>query len=308
MPTEILLAVIVLLLPLVAFAIQILVGKRLPRGGDWVSLSAIFAGLGISTYLFVTRMLLSGDPHLAYHWSARWIELGPFHIDVGINLDNMCFVMLMIVTVVSSVVHLYSVGYMKGDIRYSRYFAFLSLFSFSMLELVLADSLILIYVGWELVGLCSYLLIGFWYEKDSAANAGKKAFIVNRIGDAGFFIGIMMLLVHTGTTNLSGIFEAVAAGAVDDQKWEQGSRMLPLALQRGLPAGVRVSGRRMLAQCRYERGDKVSAVEQLVAATEDTSDATANSKMLSQACDIAWEHYAASKDKEWQKKDGEKCS
>ncbi|MFH1010163.1 MAG: NADH-quinone oxidoreductase subunit L, partial [bacterium] len=212
MPTEIVLAVIVLLLPLLAFAIQIFVGKRLPRGGDWVSLSAIFAGLAISIYLFVTRMLAGGDPHLAYHWSARWIELGPFTIDVGINLDNMCMVMLMVVTVVSSLVHLYSVGYMKGDIRYSRYFAFLSLFSFSMLELILADSLILIYVGWELVGLCSYLLIGFWYEKDSAANAGKKAFIVNRIGDAGFFIGIMIVLAYTGTTNLSGVFDAVGAG------------------------------------------------------------------------------------------------
>ncbi|MBM3324049.1 MAG: NADH-quinone oxidoreductase subunit L [Calditrichaeota bacterium] len=212
MPTEIVLAVIVLLLPLLAFAIQIFVGKRLPRGGDWVSLSAIFAGLGISIYLFVTRMLAGGDPHLAYHWSVRWIELGPFAIDVGINLDNMCMVMLMVVTVVSSLVHLYSVGYMKGDVRYSRYFAFLSLFSFSMLELVLADSLILIYVGWELVGLCSYLLIGFWYEKDSAANAGKKAFIVNRIGDAGFFIGIMIVLAYTGTTTLSGVFDAVGAG------------------------------------------------------------------------------------------------
>jgi NADH-quinone oxidoreductase subunit L len=212
MPTEILLAVIVLLLPLLAFAIQIFVGKRLPRGGDWVSLSAIFAGLAISIYLFATRMLASGNPQLAYHWSARWIELGPFRIDVGINLDNMCMVMLMVVTVVSSLVHLYSVGYMKGDVRYSRFFAFLSLFSFSMLELVMADSLLLIYVGWELVGLCSYLLIGFWYEKDSAANAGKKAFIVNRIGDAGFFIGILIVLAYTGTTNLSGVFSAVGAG------------------------------------------------------------------------------------------------
>ncbi|MBU1935979.1 NADH-quinone oxidoreductase subunit L, partial [bacterium] len=107
---------------------------------------------------------------------------------------------------------LYSVGYMKGDPRYSRFFAFLSLFSFSMLELILADSLILIYVGWELVGLCSYLLIGFWYEKDSAADAGKKAFITNRIGDFGFFIGIMIVLTFTGTTTLSGIFAGVAAG------------------------------------------------------------------------------------------------
>jgi NADH-quinone oxidoreductase subunit L len=212
MPIEILLAIVVLLLPLAAFAIQIFVGKRLPRGGDWVSLSAIFAGLAISIYLFVTRMLVSGDPHLAYQWSARWIELGRFSIDIGINLDNMCMVMLMVVTIVSSLVHLYSVGYMKGDVRYSRYFAFLSLFSFSMLELVLADSLLLIYVGWELVGLCSYLLIGFWYEKDSAANAGKKAFIVNRIGDAGFFVGIMIGLAYAGTTNLSGVFGAVAVG------------------------------------------------------------------------------------------------
>ncbi len=212
MPTEILLAIIVLLLPLAAFAVQIFIGKRLPRGGDWVSLSAIFAGLGISTYLFVTRMLASGDPDLSYHWSARWIELGPFHIDAGINLDNMCIVMLMVVTIVSAFVHLYSVGYMKGDPRYSRFFAFLSLFSFSMMELVMADSLILIYVGWELVGLCSYLLIGFWYEKDSAADAGKKAFITNRIGDFGFFIGILIILTYTGTTTLSGVFEGVAAG------------------------------------------------------------------------------------------------
>jgi len=120
--------------------------------------------------------------------------------------------MLFVVTLVSGLVHLYSMGYMHGDKRYHLYYAYLSLFSFSMLGLVLVDNFFGIYCFWELVGLCSYLLIGFWFEKDSAADAGKKAFITNRIGDVGMFAGIMILFTVTGTFNFNQVFSTVAAG------------------------------------------------------------------------------------------------
>ena len=114
---------------------------------------------------------------------APWLTVGDrFVLNVGILIDNLTAVMLLVVTGVSTLVHLFSIGYMHGDPRYSRFFAYLSIFSFSMLGLVLAESFFFIYIFWELVGLSSYLLIGFWFEKKSAADAGKKAFIVNRIG------------------------------------------------------------------------------------------------------------------------------
>ncbi len=204
-------AVIVLLAPLVAFTIVIFFGKRLPRGGDWVSLLAIFLGLGLSIHLFV-RMLVIGDSDFAATWQINWFIIGDYHLKIGINLDNMAIMMLMVVTVVSSLVHLFSTGYMKGDVRYSRFFAFLSFFSFSMLGLVLADNLLVIFCFWELVGVSSYLLIGFWYEKKSASDAAVKAFVVNRIGDAGMIIGLMLVLTHLGTLNLNEVIAAVGRG------------------------------------------------------------------------------------------------
>ncbi|MFH1863276.1 MAG: NADH-quinone oxidoreductase subunit L [bacterium] len=210
-PTMITEALIVLLAPIVAFTIQIFLGKRLPRGGDWVSLSAIFLGLFISIHLF-TRMLAAGDPNFAVTWQFTWFLFGDYSLQVGINLDNMAIMMLMVVTIVSSLVHLFSVGYMHGDPRYSRFFAFLSFFSFSMLGLVLADNLFIIFCFWELVGVSSYLLIGFWYEKKSASDAAVKAFIVNRIGDAGMIIGLMLVLTHLKTLNLNEVIAAVGRG------------------------------------------------------------------------------------------------
>ncbi len=202
----------ILLAPLAAFAIVIFLGKRLPRGGDWVSLFAIWSGLALSLYLFFTRMLAHYDPGYIETLSFNWLIWGDFTLRIGIALDNMAIMMLVVVTLVSAVVYLFSVGYMHGDPKYSRYFAFLCFFSFSMLGLVLADNLLVIYAFWELVGLSSYLLIGFWHEKDSAANAGKKAFIVCRVGDAGMFIGILLLFTTLGTLNLHEIADGVAAG------------------------------------------------------------------------------------------------
>jgi NADH-quinone oxidoreductase subunit L len=205
------LAIIVLLAPLAAFTIQIFFGKKLPRGGDWVSLAAIFGGLAISTGLFV-RMLIAWDAGFAETWQFNWLTFGDYTLRIGINLDNMAIIMLMVVTIVSSLVHLFSVGYMKGDPRYTRFFAYLSFFSFSMLGLVLADNYLIIFAFWELVGLSSYLLIGFWYEKKSASDAAVKAFVTNRIGDAGMLIGIALVLGAVGTLNLNEVTKAVAQG------------------------------------------------------------------------------------------------
>ena len=120
--------------------------------------------------------------------------------------------MLVVVTTVSTLVHLYSIGYMHGDPRYGRYFAYLSIFSFSMLGLVLAESFFFIFIFWELVGLSSYLLIGFWFEKKSASDAGKKAFIVNRVGDYGFLVGILIIFATCGVVGFDQVFEAIGAG------------------------------------------------------------------------------------------------
>ena len=120
--------------------------------------------------------------------------------------------MLIVVNAISAFVHLYSVKYMEGDTKYGRYFAYLGLFTFSMLGLVLTNNVLLMYVFWELVGVSSYLLIGFWYEKKAPQEAAKKAFLVNRVGDVGFFLGITIIFVTLGTFTFTDIFAGVEAG------------------------------------------------------------------------------------------------
>ncbi|HEY3296838.1 MAG TPA: NADH-quinone oxidoreductase subunit L [bacterium] len=205
------LALYILLAPLAAFALVMFFGKKLPRGGDWISLTAIWSGLAASLIMLVDH-ISHFDAAYSTQSSMDWIMWGNFHCTVGMNLDNMAVIMLVVVTLVSSLVHLFSTAYMKGDPRYHRFFAYLSLFSFSMIGLVLSDNLFLIYAFWELVGISSYLLIGFWYEKNSAANASKKAFVTNRIGDAGMLIGILIVFTALGTFNLTEIAQGVAAG------------------------------------------------------------------------------------------------
>ncbi len=198
---------IILLAPLAAFAIFALFGlakRSFPRQ-DILSTAAMLVALGCSLYLLSE----TSDPKPL---TVEWLSLGSITLSMGFYLDSVTVIMLIVVTLVSSLVHIFSIGYMHGDPRYPRFFAFLSLFSFSMLFLVVSDNLLGIYIGWELVGLCSYLLIGFWFEKDSAANACKKAFLTTRVGDVGMFIGMMMLFKEFGTLSLygtDGIFEAV---------------------------------------------------------------------------------------------------
>ena len=201
----------ILFMPLLGFVIQIFVGKRLFRGGDWVSIGTIFISFALSILLF-TDLLSSGSQ---FHWATSWmwIDLPSFQLNMGIVVDPVTVLMLLVITTVSFLVFLYSTAYMHNDPRYSRYFAYLSFFSFSMIGLVLADNLFALYIFWELVGLASYLLISFWFEKPQAAQAGKKAFIVTRIGDVGMFIGILIIFFETnGLLHFEPIFDAVSKG------------------------------------------------------------------------------------------------
>ncbi|RJP19091.1 MAG: NADH-quinone oxidoreductase subunit L [Deltaproteobacteria bacterium] len=200
------------LLPLLSFFINIAVGKRLPRKGDWLCLGTIATGLAMSIGIFY-EVFSAYDPNFKYHVVVPWLSIGDrFVVNAGLLVDNLTAIMLVVVTGVSTLVHLFSVGYMHGDPRYNRFFAYLSIFSFSMLGLVLAESLFFIYVFWELVGLSSYLLIGFWFEKKSAADACKKAFIVNRIGDFGFLLGILVIFATCGVLGVDEVFRAVGDG------------------------------------------------------------------------------------------------
>ena len=206
-------SLLILVLPLVAFVILIFAGKRLPRQGDWVAVSAILVTLILSIVMFIA-MLLDYNPGFSQESTFTWMDLGAFKIELGILVDNITVVMLLVVTLISSCSHIFSLKYMEGDVRYSRYYAYLGLFTFSMNGIVLANNLISMYMSWELVGLSSYLLIGHWFEKDTAADAGKKAFLTNRVGDIGFFIGIMLLYSSVGSFLFSDVFAGVEAGKI----------------------------------------------------------------------------------------------
>ena len=210
---------LILLCPLAAFAIFGLLGlanRRFPRQ-DYLSTAAMLVAL-VCSFLLLREVVPSPEAH-----TVDWLSLGGITFSMGFYLDSVTVIMLIVVTLVSSLVHIFSMGYMHGDPRYPRFFAYLSLFSFSMLFLVVSDNLLGIYIGWELVGLCSYLLIGFWFEKDSAANACKKAFLTTRVGDVGMFIGMMMLFTKFDTLSLygeGGIFaQAAAQLSTADMVW-----------------------------------------------------------------------------------------
>lgn len=201
-------ALAILTLPLLSYAILFFFGKRLPRQGDWVGVSLLGVTWVLALRVFV-HFWQANDPGLKIEASLRWIDLGRFTADAGILVDGMTAVMLVVVTTVSFMVHLFSVGYMHGDRRYERFFAFLGFFTFSMQGIVLSNSLLFLYVFWELVGLSSYLLIGFFFHKASAAAANKKAFLTNRVGDFGFFMGILIFFTAYGTFNYLELFAAM---------------------------------------------------------------------------------------------------
>ena len=133
--------------------------------------------------------------------TTNWLSIGDLHVDFGLKLDALSLMMMLIVTGVGGAIHIYSFGYMREDRGFSRFFACMSLFTFSMLGIVLANNFIQLFIFWELVGVSSYLLIGFWFEKPSAADAAKKAFITNRLGDFGFLLGILLVWAQLGSLN-----------------------------------------------------------------------------------------------------------
>ena len=200
----------ILFLPLLAFVVQIFFGKKLPRDGDWVSIGAISITLILSIIMFVS-MILNADPSFKKQAAFTWLDMGSFSVELGFLIDNITIVMLLVVSLISTCTHIFSTQYLKGDIRYSRYFGYLGLFTFSMNGIVLSDNLLAMYMFWELVGVSSYLLIGHWFEKESAANAAKKAFLTNRVGDIGFFIGIMIIYTAIGSFAFDDIFRGVSA-------------------------------------------------------------------------------------------------
>jgi NADH-quinone oxidoreductase subunit L len=203
-------------LPLAGAVVLLLAGKPLRRVAGVIA--SLLVGAAFVVSLFALFDLLGGDHggpagRTAIVRLFDWISVGRFVAPMELRVDPLSMVMVLTVTGVSFLIHVYSIGYMRDDIRYSRYFAYLNLFVFSMLTLVLANNFVVLYLGWELVGLCSYLLIAFWFERKVAADAGKKAFIVNRIGDFGFALGIFLIFAHFGSVEFSRVLDPYAQGA-----------------------------------------------------------------------------------------------
>jgi len=217
-------------LPLGAFLILVFIGKRLPRQGDFISVLAILGSFVLSVPIFL-ELVSQGNVHdtLTTVWISLPMPMPPqilsahstfgglnFNINVGILVNNLTAIMLCMVSLCAFLIHLFSTGYMKGEERYHLFFAYISLFSAAMLGLVVSDNLLTFFVCWEIMGLCSYLLIGFYYKKPSAINASLKAFMTTRIGDVGLFLGIMGLFAIYKTTNFTYIYRAVQAGIGSD--------------------------------------------------------------------------------------------
>ena len=185
--------------------------RVLPQQGAFISIAAIL--LGFVLFWFILGDLLNGENK---EFSVNWLKAGNAQLTWGMLLDPLSVMMIGLVTFIALGIQVYSWGYMAHEPRFGWYFAIHALFAAVMVTLVLADNFLLLYIAWELVGLCSYLLIGFFYERRSAAEAAKKAFVTTRIGDVGLLIGILLLFKETGTFEMSTIFEMVKQGALSD--------------------------------------------------------------------------------------------
>src|SRR6202049_749242 len=198
---------VVPILPLAGAAINGFFGRRSSKRAI-TTVALVFCGAAFAMALFLAANFSAASAPY-YYDLAHWIRSGNFQVDFSFYLDQLSLVMLLVVTGVGFLIHIYSVGYMWDDPSYYRFFAYLNLFMFFMLMLILANNYLVMFIGWEGVGLASYLLIGFWFTKDSAASAGKKAFIVNRIGDFGFLIGLFLIIQHFGSLNFTQVFAQV---------------------------------------------------------------------------------------------------
>ena len=199
------------LLPFAGFLINGTLGRKLPRAAV-TGVALLFTALPAAIVAWIWVVMKAVGAPLAMTVTSRpWIQITGFHVDFSFTVDHLTMIMLAVVTGVGFLIHLYSAGYMAHEDGYWRFFAYLNLFMFFMLVLVLSASFLLLFVGWEGVGLASYLLIGFYFKKDSAANAGKKAFIVNRIGDFGFLLAMFLIIGHFGSLSFDQVFASIAA-------------------------------------------------------------------------------------------------
>ncbi|AFH49338.1 NADH dehydrogenase I subunit L [Ignavibacterium album JCM 16511] len=207
----------VLFLPLLGFVVTLLLGKKVRSIYLFENLVLILTFIA-SVFILYNKLANFADSRIVSE--IEWFKFantpvfGDISIKLGIMIDNITAMMLFVVALISMLVHLYSIAYMKGDERYNRYFAYLGIFTFSMNGIVLTHNILMMYIFWELVGLSSYLLIGFWFEKKSASDAGKKAFIVNRVGDIGMFAGILILFFTYRTFSFDEIFNSISAGVL----------------------------------------------------------------------------------------------
>ena len=201
---------VLIALPLVGAALLLLGGRRTDRWGHLLGVATIMGSFGIAVALWLNMVSKPSEDRAVRQFLFTWLDLGRFHVDVAFQLDQLSMAFVLLITGVGMLIHIYSVGYMHGDPGRRRFFGYLNLFVASMLLLVLADSYVLLYVGWEGVGLASYLLIGYYQTRDTAGPAAKKAFVVNRVGDIGMSIAIMVMFASFGSVTFSGVFDGAS--------------------------------------------------------------------------------------------------
>jgi len=199
-------------LPLAGAVILLFGGRRTDAWGHWLGCAAALAAFGVGAALLSDLLKRPGDDRAIHQTVFTWIPVNQLHVDFGLQIDQLSVCFVLLISGVGSLIHIYSVAYMAEDPDRRRFFGYLNLFLASMLLLVVADNYLVLYVGWEGVGLASYLLIGFWYHKPSAATAAKKAFVMNRVGDAGLAVGMFLMFATFGTLSYAGVF-AAAPGA-----------------------------------------------------------------------------------------------
>ena len=201
--------------PLAGFLTILLFGRRLgdPKAG-YLATAAVFASFIVAALIYFDLVNNPEEQRENVVTLFSWIPVGTFQVDLAFLADPLSILMCLFITFIAGWIHLFAVGYMHGDPKFSKFFLYLNLFVFSMTILVLGENLLVTFLGWEGVGTCSYLLIAFWHTRESAATAGKKAFVTNRVGDWGFMIGMFLAFQAAGTLSFAGVNEVAESGGL----------------------------------------------------------------------------------------------